>query len=99
MAGKKVIISTTITQLSKNGQVKPISPVWQIYNDGETFVFINKSFLPPGRSFGIGAEAVVAQCIEKGIEVVNDTQYYIELEEQVGRRRSAQLIEVFIKIQ
>lgn len=97
---KKIKVDTTITQIAANGYLKPTAPLFTIYNDGDRLMYINNNFLVrPGASYTVNMEAIVAMAIEKNIEVVNDTQYYITfIDDNVSNtRQSAQLIEVFIR--
>lgn len=96
---KLILVETTITQITKDGYIKPTSPLFTIVNDGDTFVYIDNYQLLPGASFTINADTIVANAIDKDIAVQNNTQYQITFvyDPLLNQRVSAQLIEVFIK--
>ena len=100
MAARKVEATTVVTKLIKDGYIKPKSPLFIVLNDGSCDVLINNLRLKPGDSFGVNADAIVAQCLEKGIPVVNNTQYQIYFDIPAAGTFSvgAQLIETFIKL-
>ena len=75
--------------------------MFQIYNDGSVNIYMNGFKIVPGSSFGVNLDALVAKFLIKGIPVVNNTQYQLTFDPavNVNDRQSAQLIEVFIKIE
>lgn len=95
-----VKIGLAITQILQDGYISPKSPLFQVYNDGDVPLFINNFEVLPGDSFGVEVESIVAQFLDKEIEVINDTQYQLKFDLALAganQRVSAQMIEIQIK--
>lgn len=100
MTQRKAKYKTIITQIVVDGYKKPQSPMFQIVNDGTVDMWIDGLLKRPGDSFGISVDGFVAKYLLKGIPVVNNTQYQIKFAAPGPTDRvSAQLIEVFIKLE
>lgn len=97
MANKEVHIYTTITTIGIDGTYKPKSPFFTFYNDGDSYASINGYLILPFQSFGISADALVAHFLDKGVEVVNDTQYTLLFMGNPAWLKSVKLIETFVK--
>lgn len=94
-----VIVETAITQAIKDGYLLPKSPLFLFYNDGTSNVYINGLQLLPGQDWGVNNDALVANFIDKGVEVINKTQYEMHFVALPGQVNSLQLIETIIKYQ
>jgi hypothetical protein len=79
----KVVILTTTAQIIQDGEFKPTAPVWEILNDGNVDLFINNNLrLKPLQSFGVNMMAIAAAFVEKGYDVVHETQFKVHFENQ-----------------
>lgn len=95
---KKILVRTVITPITKDGNYKPKSPLFEFINDGFTNVTINNNyFLLPGDGFGISADPIVAEFLLKGMQVEMDTTYSVQL--GTGVFKSCKLIETFITLE
>ena len=77
---RPVKIHTTEYSFFGKGFFKPSSPVFEIRNEGPFDFKIGSSFiLKPQQSFGINMEKIVAGFKQKGYQVINDTQFDLQV--------------------
>ncbi len=99
----KIITNTTITQIGAHGSIKPKSPLWSIYNDGDSVMVINNIFKrKPGEQFGIDVTSIVPADAAFENETVFDIRFITEWEgvhpNFAEKLKSAQLIETTFTI-
>lgn len=91
-------LETTITEIGREGPLKPTSPLFSIVNDSYFPVWIDNYKLPPGRSFSIDASPIVAEFAKLGVEVTNETTYNLKFDPTSPHLRHAvQLVQLEIK--
>ena len=74
-------VETTITLISTDGKVKPTAPSFKMVNDRGVFCFINNNFiLRPQEEFTIDLMDMAAEFLEHGIELVNDTEFFLHFD-------------------
>ncbi|SRR5258708_35897490 len=96
---KEIKIRTVITSITKDGNYKPKSPLFEIINDGFSPLIINNIYpVASGEGFGISADPIVAEFLLKGFHVEMDTSYFLKFTYPLYFV-SAKLIETFITIE
>lgn len=103
MMAKKIEVHTTIRAIHTAGYIKPLSQMWVIVNDGNNPLVIDHSFkVFTYGGFGVNADVLTSEFLDKGILVENTTQYHIDFASIPNTSflpdNSARLIETFVKL-
>ena len=69
MSKVKIQSRTHFEPIRGNGPVKPRSPLWQFYNNGNTNCFINGKILGPGENFGLDNSLPVLMGMVQDVDV------------------------------
>lgn len=99
MSTKRVILNTVTTQISKEGRIKPKSPIWAFVNTGGNNLIINNTYiLFPGDTFGLSADAIVGHFLKEGIIVESATEFDVRWTGADVTRSTGHLLETFIEL-